>query len=106
MNPLHHLKPLRPRNGPVLDYLSNLEEADRADITHRLRKLLAEGDGAMLLELLQNAVDERLAPLDADPRASEYAMVWRFLVSDLKLIARTENAYLSPRTTGIPQRRR
>jgi hypothetical protein len=106
MNPLPHLKPLRPSNGPILDYMRNLPEADQAEITHSLRRLFADGDGAMLLELLENAVDARLVPLESDPRASEYAMVWRFLVSDLKLIARTEHAYQSPMATGVPQRSR
>jgi hypothetical protein len=106
MNPLPHLKPLRPRNGPILDYLANLSDDDRADVVHRVRRVLTEGDGAILLELLENAVDGRLVPLEGDPRASEYAMVWRFLVSDLKLIARTEHAYQSPMATGVPQRSR
>jgi hypothetical protein len=103
---LPHLKPLRPRKGPVLDYLDNLSDDERADVVHRVRRLLTEGDGAILLELLEKSVDDRLVPLDADPRASEYAMVWRFLVSDLKLIARTESAYQSPMATGVPQRSR
>ena len=101
-----HLKPLRPRNGPILDYIANLAPDDQTEIKHRIRALLTEGDGVMLMELLENSVDARLVDIREDPRASEYAMVWRFLVSDLKLIARTENAYHAPLATGRPQRSR
>ena len=104
--PLLNLKPLRPNNGPILHYLANLEPGERAEVERTVRRILNSDDGAILMELLEISVDARLTPLDTDPRASEYAMVWRFLVSDLKLIARTESAYQSPMATGRPQRQR
>jgi hypothetical protein len=101
-----NLKPMLPRKGPILEYIERLSDADQQELTYRLRQLLNDGDGAILMELLDKSVNERLYDLASDPRASEYAMAWRYLVSDLQLIARTENAYLSPMARGSSQARR
>lgn len=98
------LKPLRPNNGPILDYLANVAQNERADILARVQAVLETPDGAILMELLENAVTLRQTNLGLDPRASEYAMAQRFIVSDLQLIVRTERGYLQPHATGRRER--
>lgn len=95
-----------PRKGPILEYIDQLPEADRDELTHRLRALFSDEDGALLLDLLDKSTNGRLYDLREDPRASEYAMAWRIFVSDLQLIARTAHAYLPPLGPHRPQRPR
>lgn len=95
-----------PHQGPVLEYLDALPEADRTAIVMTLRRFLSQGEGDMLLELLDKSVNARMVSLTQDTRAFEYAMAWRYLVSDLQLIARTSDAYQSPLARGSSQARR
>lgn len=88
------LPKLRPDTGPILRYLSQLPDRDRAEAMEAVNAAFSTPAGTIVMDLLEKAIQDRSVPIDGNMRALEYLNAQRFIVSDFQQILRPANEYV------------